>query len=572
MPKLIRIDLADNHIQIEEIIKGHPYYYFGGRALSSKIIAEEVDPQINPLDESNKLIIAAGLLTGTPCPNSGRISIGAKSPLTKGIKESNVGGRAPALIGRHDIRALIFEKRAISWKILIIDAEGNLKLQPGDQFQGMNNYELADALKKEFGPKIGLFSIGTAGEKQLNSASIASIDLEGYPSRHAGRGGMGAVIGSKKLKAIVVIPPKKNKLTYLDSKSFKNEAKSWGLSVYKAKRLFSQFGTLIGLTTMNSLNALPTHNFRRGSFDDVEKISAETLYDYIQTNHGKSGLACSPGCVIKCSNLVKNSKGEHITSSLEYETVALNGSNLLINDIEKLAEIDHACDDVGVDSIEIGNAMGVFMETGKIKWGDADNVVKLINEIAVDNPDSLAIANGAVYTGKMYNIKRVAQVKGQGIPGYDPRSFKGMGVTYLTSPMGADHTAGAAITGRVPYPDKEYGKITEAEHKVELSRGLQIFTMIHDSIGQCYFMNPTFQSTPHIVTLLNAKFGWNLTPEKLIEWSKTWLKIERDYNEKVGLSPVDQFPEFMINEPLEDNQERRWDVSDIELEDYWREF
>lgn len=572
MSRIIRINLAEQRIYSEEITENHPFYNFAGRALSSKIISEEVPPDTDPLSAQNKLIIAAGFLTGTPCPNSGRISIGGKSPLTNGVKESNVGGKAPALIGRHDIRGLVFEQKAKEWNLLIIHPDGDISLESAEHLKGLNNYALAEKLREKYGGKIGILSIGAAGEKLLKGASIASTDLEGFPSRHAGRGGLGAVMGSKKLKAVVVFPPEKTQITYHDLPAFKKESREWGLSIYKAKRMLSQFGTLVGLPIMNSLNGLPTQNFRRGSYEKAEQISGESLFNYIQANNGKSGIACSPGCVIKCSNLVKNAEGKHLTSSLEYETVALNGSNLLIGNLEDLAKIDHACDDVGLDTIEFGNAAGVYMEAGKIPWGDAQKVVELIYGIMEDHPDSLAVANGAVHTGKKYKVERVANVKGQGFPGYDPRAFKGMGVTYLTSPMGADHTAGSAISGRFPNPDKNYGKVTDPEHKVELSKGLQIFTMIHDSIGQCFFVNPTYQSTPHIVALLNARYCWNLTPEELIIWSKAWLKMERDYNRRVGLKEVDEFPSFVEKYALEDNPQRKWDVPQEELLHFWDDF
>ncbi|MHA1610782.1 MAG: aldehyde ferredoxin oxidoreductase C-terminal domain-containing protein [Promethearchaeota archaeon] len=572
MPKLFRINLKSQEITSEEITPTHPYVFFAGRSLSSKIIADEVPPKTDPLGSGNKLIFATGFLTGTPCPNSGRISIGAKSPLTGGIKESNVGGRAPALLGRHDIRAIVCEGISESWLLLLIEPTGNIKAISCGDLQSKNNYELSTILRERYGKNCGIFSIGIAGEKCLKLASIASIDMEGYPSRHAGRGGMGTVMGSKKLKAIVVQPPEKTKITYSDVKTFRSVSKEWGRALYSAKRSFSKFGTLIGLTTMNSLNALPTQNYRRGSFKDVDQISAESLYDYILKNDGKNGIPCSPGCVIKCSNLLKNAKGEHITSSLEYETVALNGSNLLINNIEKLAEIDHVCDDLGVDTIEMGNAVGVFMETGKITWGDADSVITLIKGIQTDKPDSLIVAQGAYQTGKHFGISRVAQVKKQGLPGYDPRSFKGMGVTFITSPMGADHTAGSAIANRNPYPDRPYGKVYEGEHKVQLSKELQIFTMIHDAVGQCFFVGPTYESVPLLVQLLNARFGWNITSEELIDWSKSWITLERRFNDAEGLPPVDDLPQFMLTEQLEDNPDRKWDISSEELDVYWKNF
>lgn len=565
--KLIRINLSSKQIKEEIIDLKHPLFNYAGRSLSSKIISDEVPVDVLALNQENKLIFASGFLGGTTAPNSGRISVGCKSPLTNGVKEANVGGRAPAYLARLDIRGLIFEGKSDDWVILHIN-ENEIHILDGSKYQGKNNYDLMTQLLAEYPKKSGIFSIGTAGEKQLKAASIASADMEGYPSRHAGRGGVGAVMGSKLLKAIVIEPPSKIRITYQNKDQFKRITKEWGQNLYKAKRGFSKFGTAIGLMTMNTVHGLPTKNFRKGSFAKADQISGKALNDFLIKNKGQYGIPCSPGCVIQCSNLVKDSNGNHITSSLEYETIALNGSNLEIGSIEKLAEIDHLCDDLGVDTIEIGNAIGVFMETGKIKWGDADVVIQLIKNINQNLEDSLLIGNGAVAVGKHYNISRVAQVKGQGISGYDPRSFKGMGVTYLTSPMGADHTAGAAIKGRKAYTDKDYGELIDPEIKVELSRDLQIFTMLLDSMGQCYFVGPSWDTTEKLSELMNLRYGLNLNPNELKNFGIEWLEMERVYNEKCGLSSISEFPKFIQDESLEDI-ERKWDIPPSELKKFW---
>ena len=570
MPKIIRVNLKTQLIKIEDISEEHPLNYYGGRSFTSKIVSDEVPPKINPIDSKNKLIFANGLLGGTLAPCSGRISVGAKSPLTNGIKESNVGGRTPTLLSRQDIRAIILEDQAIEWSYLLCH-DTKIEIILDKTLLGMNNYALNLHFQKKYGDRIGIFSIGIAGERLYKAASIASTDMEGYPSRHAGRGGLGAVMGSKKLKAIVVLPSKTNSISYSNKDAFKSTAKEWGSTLYKSKRNFSKFGTLIGLTFMNTMHGLPTQNFRRGAFKDVDNISAETIYDFIQTNNGKTGLPCSPGCVIQCSNLVRDNNGKHLTSSLEYETVALNGSNLLISNIEHLSKIDHICDDFGLDTIEIGNALGVFMETGKIRWGDSEAVINLLEKLESNDPDSINIANGAVTVGKTYKISRVAQVKGQGISGYDPRTFKGMGVTYLTSPMGADHTAGAAIAGRKPYPHKEYGKLYDGEHKVELSQGLQIFTLLLDAMGQCYFVGPTFESIPILVKLLNAKYGWHLETKDLISLGTEWLQMEEKYNEAAGLKKIERLPSFMETEKLEETEERSWDIAQAKIDQFWED-
>jgi aldehyde:ferredoxin oxidoreductase len=568
MLKIVRINLKTKKIKIEPVEKGHIYEFLGGRSLSAKIMLDEVDPNVDSLSKDNKLIFASGLLGGTFAPNSGRFSIGSKSPLTQGIKEANVGGLAPTLICRTGIKAIIFEGKASNWQLLKIE-DDKIELIDADPYVGMNNYELDQKLSKKFGSKIGIFSIGIAGEKQLKAASIASMDLEGYPSRHAGRGGLGAVMGSKKLKAVIIAPPRVNQVNYHDKKSFKQVALKWGKNLQETKKTFSKFGTLIGFMGMNSVHGLPTKNFRYGSFKDADKISGEALHEYLLKNNGKYGVSCSPGCMIRCSNIVFDKEGRHITSSLEYETVALNGSNLLINDIEKLAYIDHICDDFGLDTIEVGNSLAVFMDAGIIKWGDADGCIALLRQIENDDKHSLILGNGAVQVGSTFNISRVAHVKGQGLPGYDPRTFKGMGVTYLTSPMGADHTAGAAIIHRIPDSDLDYGKLHTPKNKVELSKRLQVFTMILDSMGQCYFIGPNIENMSKLAKMLNARYGWNLKTEDLVVMGQKWLKFERDFNVNAGLDATDYLPEFIQNENLIDLPDRKWDIDSNEISSFW---
>jgi aldehyde:ferredoxin oxidoreductase len=568
MPFILRINLSTKEVKKEPIEKGHVLEFYAGRALSSKIVHDEVPPKADPLGPENKLIVASGFLGGTPAPNSGRISIGSKSPLTMGIKESNVGGRAPAMLGYQDIRAIILEQSAASLTLLKIQ-NGEVEFLDASEYQGINNYEFATKLIEKYGKLVGAFTIGIAGEKMLQAASIASIDMEGYPSRHAGRGGMGAVLGSKKVKGILVMPSKKE-ITYEDFPAFKLVAKDWFKTLYDTKRVFSDLGTLIGLQTMSEHNGLPTKNFRSGSYEDVEKISGEALHEYLLKNNGKFGVSCSPGCAIRCSNIVYDPAGNHITSSLEYETVALNGSNLLINDLEKLAKIDQLSDDLGIDSIETGNTLAVFMEAGKIEWGDADAVIALLEGMKTGNPESIILGQGCKVAGEKLNVTRIAHVKGQGIPGYDPRTFKGMGATFVTSPMGADHTAGPAIMNRKAYSHKEYGKVHEPNSKLELSKDLQIFITMVDSMGLCYFVGPSWDTTVILAKLLNAKYGWDTTPEFWVTWAEDALKMEVDYNTKIGLPTTERLPAFMEKEAIGDPK-REWDIPQADITKFWEQ-
>jgi len=568
MPILMRIDLHTRKITKEKIISGHPLEMYAGRSLSSKIVTDEVEPTSDPLGPKNKLIFACGFIGGTPAPNSGRISVGAKSPMTLGVKESNTGGKAPSFLSRQDIRGLVFEGISEEWLIVVVK-EGEITLENGTEFVGINNYKLLDTLKEKFGDNIGTFSIGFAGEKLFLNSSIAAMDMEGVPSRHAGRGGLGAVMGSKKIKAIVVYPPKKSMLSYENKDEFFALSKEWFKTLNDTKATFRKYGTSIGIDTINHLYGLPTQNFRRGSFKGVENINAEALDAFTTKNHGQKGVACSPGCAIRCSNILRTAEGEHITSSLEYETMIMNGSNLMIDDIETLGWIDHYCDDNGLDTIETGNCIAMFMEAGKLEWGDRKGTIELLKGFSEDNSDSLLLGLGCYALGKKLGIERIPHVKRQGFPAYEPRSFKGMGVTFVTSAMGADHTAGPAIHGRKGYADKEYGEVFEKESKVEISKDLQIFIYIADSTGCCYFVGPDYASAQKWTNLYNTRYGWDKDVDYWIQWAIDGIKMEREFNTRAGLEKTDTLPNFMLDEKLEDNEDRKWDLSKKELNEIW---
>ena len=268
---------------------------------------------------------------------------------------------------------------------------------------------------------------------------------------------------------------------------------------------------------------------------------------------GKNRLACSPNCVIKCSNLIVNKDGNHLTSSLEYETMALNGSNLMIDDLDSLAKIDRLCDDNGIDTIEFGGTVGVAMDCGKIEWGNAQKLFEILDKEIRNNTElGKLYGNGVKNIGEKLNAKRVPQVKGQGISAYDPRVFKGMGVTFATSPQGADHTSGAAIAGRVANHNKDYGELTENKGKFDLSYELQLYTTVMDSMGCCYFIGPSYENMELITHAINAMYNLNLTRDDVIDIGKNIIKMEIEFNEKAGITnSTNDVPEFFREEPSE---------------------
>jgi len=549
--KLIHINVKDKTINSEEIQRDSDYFLLGARGITSQIVFDEVNPTSDPLGKENKLIIASGLLTGTPFPNSARTSIGAKSPLTGGIKEANVGGRSSYLLARHGIRALVLEDISDEMQIIIVDGD-DIKLETAEEYRGLGNYELQEKLLKRYGEKAGIYSIGPAGEHMMKAASIASTDMEGYPSRHAARGGLGAVMGSKGIKAVVVTPPKGSKVNIQDIDKFKEFSVPFTKELAKTKETFSIYGTPLLVIPMNEYGALPTKDFKKGSFEQAEKISGEKVHEIVESRGGKKRLPCSPMCAIRCSNMYLDENGEHLTSSFEYETIALNGSNLTIEELDDLAKLDHLCDDTGIDTIEFGGTMGVAMESGEIQWGNAEQVFEIIEEIRKGTEKGNLYGNGVRHLAQNLGTDRVPEIKGQGIPGYDPRVFKGMSITFATSPMGADHTAGAAVAGRKARQDKEYGGLKENDHKLELSYELQVYTTVLDSLGCCYFIGPSYENMELIANVLNAMHGLDLTREDVINIGKHILRTELQFNNKAGITQeTNDVPEFFKKEPSE---------------------
>ncbi len=568
--KIARINVENGEIQFEGITSDSKYFLLGARALTSQIIHDEVPPLCDPLGRENKLILANGVLAGSPFPCSARTSVGAKSPLTNGIKEANVGGRPGWMLARYGIRAIVLEDTSSTLKFILINEE-NIKILPADEYEGLGNYELHSRLKEKYGEKIGIYSIGPAGEYLMKSATVGANDMEGYPSRHAARGGLGAVMGSKKIKAIVIIPSKTSKAEMHDIKKFREVSTPFAKTLAETKEKFSIFGTPMMMAAMSGYGGIPTKNFHMGSYDKIENISGEKLHELVVARGGKNRLACSPTCVIKCSNLVVDEQGNHITSSLEYETMALNGSNLMIDDLDSLAKIDHLCDDVGIDTIEFGGTVGVTMDCGNIEWGNAEKTFEILNtEIRNNTEEGKLYGNGVKNIGEILSAKRIPQVKGQGISAYDSRVFKAMGATYATSPMGADHTAGAAIANRVPSLHKDYGELTKNENKLDLSFELQIYTAIMDSMGCCYFIGPSYENMEILANAINAMYDLNLTRDDIIKIGIDIIRIELAFNERAGITQeMNNVPDF-FREEASDPVEMKFTFKVEELKSFWK--
>jgi aldehyde:ferredoxin oxidoreductase len=574
MEKILRVNMAGKdgpQYKIEDIPE--KYAGLGGRALTTSVLHNEVDPMCHPLGKKNKLVIAPGLLSGTAAAMSGRISIGCKSPLTGGIKESNSGGQPAQVLARLGYAGIIIEGKPEqdATYVMHINSEG-VTIHEDKKLKMLPNYDLVEKLKKQYGDKITCMSIGPAGEMKMCAASIACTDMELRPSRHAGRGGTGAVMGSKGLKAIVLDDTGKKMRGPKDPDKFREANKVFvhGIKTHPVTgEALPAYGTNVLANIINESGGYPTRNFSEGQFEGITKISGETQAEMETSRGGKATHGCHRGCVIQCSGTYNDKKGKFLTKQPEYETVWAHGANCGIDDLDSIAMMDYLDDNYGLDTIEMGATIGVAMEAGIIEFGDAKGAIKMIHDVGKGTDLGRVIGNGAAVTARVFGVERAPVVKGQAMPAYDPRAIQGIGVTYATSTMGADHTAGYAIATNIL---KVGGFVDplKPEGQIDLSRNLQVATAAIDSTGMCLFIAfavldqpETFQA---LIDMLNAFYGLELTADDVTELGKNVLSMERDFNMQAGFtSKDDRLPEYFKDEPIGPHNVT-FDVKDEELD------
>ena len=350
--RILRLNMADQSYRWQEVPPD--YAGLGGRALTSRLIRDEVDPTCHPLSAVNQLVVAPGLLTGTTAASSGRISVGGKSPLTGGIKESNAGGSVSPKLARLNIKAVVVEgkpQQNDGFYLVKISKDG-VDFFPASEYEGLGNYRTMAQLWKRFGRSVGVMSIGQAGEKRLTAANLHFTDTHGRPGRAAGRDGLGALMGSKKLKALVVDDKgAPTGVPLADPESFEAAARKWARFIIEPP------------------------------------VSGQTLPTY----------------------------GSTVLINIVNEAGAL-GANTLIKNLDEIAMIDRLCDDFGLDTVEMGLTLRVLMAGGAIPWGDGPAAIKMMKKVAKNDPWGLIIGNGSVFTGQALGVERGPAVQGQGLP------------------------------------------------------------------------------------------------------------------------------------------------------------
>jgi len=541
----------------EEIIKA-------GRYLIAKQLLDLDAAEVDPLSPANPLIFSAGPFAGTSFSNANRTSVGCKSPLTGGIKEANGGGTFSYGLGQLEIAGFTLHGASDDWVVIHFKKGGEISFDDATPYMGMGNYAAAAALHEQYGKKVTLALCGPVGEYQGLLAGIAFSDSDSRPSRLAARGGVGAVMGSKKVKAIVVDLAKTP--GFHDIKKVRESVRDYAkmlLNDSVVKQFYNAVGTMGMADYQNVVGGLPVRNFSSGQFADVGagetfKMGGDYIGELNTSRGGEQTHACMPGCVIQCSNIYHDADGKEVVSPVEYETLGLLGTNCGIGDPDDLAGLNQIANDLGVDTIETGAMLAVLMEAGLAGFGDVKFMIEALKEIRLGTEKGKLWAQGTARVGEHYNVARVPVIKKQAISAYDPRVIEGTGITMMATAQGADHTAGNLA--RLKSRDMSLDELLDASLKVQTQCATS------DSIGLCIFgRTVTDAQYPFLAEAANAAHGTSITPAFFDQLGADALKLESEFNEKAGFGVADdELPTFFYNEPLAPaNQTARFHGQDV---------
>lgn len=547
MRKYLHINLNDQSIDTKEL-HGEDIVR-AGRYLIAKTLVDQGAATVDPLSPDNPLIFSAGPFAGTAFSNANRTSVGCKSPLTGGIKEANGGGTFSYALGQQNIAGFNLYGASDEWVVIHFRKDGTISFDTAEPYMGKGNFEAAEMLHKKYGNKVSLGICGPVGEYQGLLAGIAFSDTDRRPSRLAARGGVGAVMGSKKVKAIVIDMDKipqlhERKKVLADVKDYAGMLRDDTVIM----DLYNAIGTMAMADYTNHIGGLPTRNFSSGQQTDTNVETFKMGGDYIRAqNLERGGIhahACMPGCVIQCSNVYVDADGNEITSPVEYETLSLLGTNCGIVEPDDLARLNQVANDLGIDTIEAGATLAVLMEAELAQFGDVEFMYKALDEIGDGTENGKIWAQGTARVGEHYNVDRVPVVKKQAISAYDPRVIEVTGITMMVSAQGADHTAGNVP--RMKSKDKDLDELMEA------SLDAQIGSAATDSLGLCIFgRSVTNPNVDFLANAINNAHGTNLDQSFFMELGRETLKLEREFNKAAGFTVEDDdLPEFFYSQPL----------------------
>jgi aldehyde:ferredoxin oxidoreductase len=562
--KILRVSLTDHKITTESIPEDLYRKYLGGRGLGVKILYDTLPPGVDALSPENLLVFAIGPLTAMPVPTAGRLEVITKSPLTGTIFDSNVGGYIGAQLRRAGYAAIIFEGSAPTPIYLWIN-DDKVELRDASKVWGKDVYETTDMLLEETDPKAQVACIGPAGE---NKVKLAAIMTDKH--RAAGRGGVGAVMGSKNLKAVVA---KGTGSVGVDDKDRLTEA------VKRARRLLKKnavtnkslpiYGTSVLVNVTNEFGMLPTHNFQEGTFNDAVGVSGEKLIERLLV-----GRYNCYGCPIGCGRISR--VGDQEVGGPEYETIWAFGPQCGINDLEWITLANHECNLLGIDTISVGSTIGCAMELyqkGKIeapmKFGSTEGLIDLIRDIAHARGLGAELGEGSRAFAEKNGAPELAMhVKGLEIPAYDPRGAQGHALGYATSNRGGCHLRsyliGPEILGSPVRVDRDNPK-----GKADLVILYQNLSAVMDAMILCRFTNFAW-TVDDYAELLSAGTGLSINGRELLEIGERIYNLERIFNNREGLTAKDdQLPPRFFSPLPEGNSRERVVQLDAMLAEYY---
>ncbi len=563
--KFLKVDLSSEKFEEISLPEQDLDLFIGGTGIAAKIIFDMVDPQVDPISPENVLVFATGPLTGTIAPTSARFTVAAKSPLTRGWGEAHAGGFWGVELKRAGYDGLIFTGKASSPVYLVIRG-GEVELRDAGRLWGLDTYEVDQEIKKELNdPKVRVAAIGPAGENLVNLACIA-FDIRPDGPRIAGRTGMGAVMGSKNLKAIAVSGS--GKIEVADLQRLREYIRRILPSImsFPTTQIYSVYGTSGEVGPMHMYGDMPIKNFSIGEWDGIEKLRGEVLAKTVVKGH----RACF-NCPIGCWRYVKFEKDSKVIEGrlLEYETVASLGSLLLIDDPYAISELNEICNRLGVDVISTGVTIAWLLEAYEkklidksllegleLRWGDPEVVAKLIQKLAKKEGIGELLSKGVREASKKVSGSEffAMHVKGLEVPMHDPRAFKGMGLQYATSNRGADHLYGLVFRIEQGERNVDLG-IHERIHRFPYKGKGRIVALMEDwsevteSMGICKFLAIT---PGHLAAIYSIATGKSEKVKDLLVKGTRIFTLKRIFNLACGVGPEeDRLPPRFLKEPLE---------------------
>ncbi len=542
--RILRIDLSKRKAVTESYDVDLALNFLGGRGFAIKILWDELPVGLDPLSPMNKLIFAAGPLTGLTVVSTGKLVVAAKSPLTGGYGDGNLGSKAAIHLRRCGIDAIVIEGLADKPVYLYIE-DGRVEFNDATDLWGLKTFDVEEKLKSIHGDECGILSIGPAGENLVKFATVVSQE-----GRSGGRPGMGAVMGSKKLKAVVLkgtgnIPVHdEKKLNELGREASNFLIKSEGYDFWIRQ------GTMATVEWCQMNSTLPTYNFREGVFDYAKSVDGYAMEKFKKLRRG------CPNCVMTCGNVIGDYEGK--LSELDYENVTMLSSNIGLGDIQKVGVLNRMCDELGLDTISMGNALGFIMEASekklikeKVEWGDFDISKSLITDTAYRRGLGDFIAEGVYRMSMKIGFESedwAMHIKGLEVSAYDCHAAPGMALAYGTSPIGAHHKDAWIIswevkTGRFDYSEGKVDKLIELQRIrggmfeslvtcrfpwIELGLDVNWYPkFLEAATGVSMTLNDIFTVADRIYTLIRAfwirEYGLNWS-RKMDTPPKRWFK------------------------------------------------